>query len=444
MTAKFPSQAPPHFNATPESLLLETNTLLEQSRAFHDKLITEIKPAEATFQNVLAPFAQDENFRLCWNKVFRFYATTSTNADLRAASRKVKLIIRNFEIEMWLRQDLFELIDAVKNRGEKLDAEDAQYLNLIYRKLSKNGLGIKDTDTKKHFVELSKRLYDVSTEYERVMVEDSNGIWFTPEELDGIPKTILANLDKGEGEREGRLFMTFKKPHYDACLEYAINPSTRRRIYIGFDERVPENVERQREIVLLRNQIARLLGFQNFAELQAEDSMFNSLKDIKTFINDLTVKTKEVGRRDIAALLKLKYEDLTARGSNLGDEAKHLFHWDWKYYSSMLKAQTTCFDKMQIAEYFPLETTLGGIFKIFERIFGLRFEILTPEQLEQYGSEHVGIWYDDVKIYNVWNDESEGGDFLGYLFFDFYPRPNKTGYGGHYNLQPVCPSFHSL
>jgi metallopeptidase MepB len=97
------------------------------------------------------------------------------------------------------------------------------------------------------------------------------------------------------------------------------------------------------------------------------------------------------------------------------------------------------FDQQLIAEWFPLQNTINGMLKIFEELFGLEFVEVTGEDRASIASTGQGndiVWHEDVQIFSVWNDESEGSGFVGYLYLDLFPREGKYGHAANFNLQP--------
>ena len=98
-------------------------------------------------------------------------------------------------------------------------------------------------------------------------------------------------------------------------------------------------------------------------------------------------------------------------------------------------------DVNKIQEFFPLETTLHGMLRIFERLFGLNFsEIVSDPAAELVGlqGENDAVWHKDVKIFQVSNDEDLGGEFEGHSYMDLYARANKYNNVACFSLIPVC------
>jgi metallopeptidase MepB len=96
-------------------------------------------------------------------------------------------------------------------------------------------------------------------------------------------------------------------------------------------------------------------------------------------------------------------------------------------------------DQNRIAEYFPLQSSISGMLNIFEEIFGLHFVKVEGEHRDQISETGKGgdiVWHEDVQVFSVWDDESEGGGFVGYLYLDLHPREGKYGHAANFNIQP--------
>lgn len=81
--------------------------------------------------------------------------------------------------------------------------------------------------------------------------------------------------------------------------------------------------------------------------------------------------------------------------------------------------------------------------EIYSSLFGLRFVEIAKDGFSLFGNDHVTTWHDDVSLYRVWNYDTHGGGFLGYLYFDLFPRQNKYNHAGHYGLIPVRSNYFS-
>jgi metallopeptidase MepB len=172
--------------------------------------------------------------------------------------------------------------------------------------------------------------------------------------------------------------------------------------------------------------------------------MAESSDFVNSFIGDIKERLTPIARVELKSLLNLKRADIegtkTTDAANVeGEEAMatKFYHWDFSYYSHLTKVQTHSFDEKKFSEYFSLEMSLAGMMSTFSKLFGLEFCQISPEDFSEFGPDNVMIWHPDVMVFSVWEDAANGGDFLGYLYLDLFPRDYKYNHAGHYNLRPV-------
>ncbi|KAK1755575.1 peptidase family M3-domain-containing protein [Echria macrotheca] len=456
-----PPQAPPLFTGTKESIVADAKALCDRTRALLDKQVAEIKPEDtkaATFESVLGPQTEDENDSALSARILGFYQYVSGDSGLRDASTEADKIMEEFAIECSMREDVFKLVDTVyqhsgladsieKDKNRLIDEalaksaglgsiEDAKLLEKERKSYIKNGLGLPAGEKRDRFKEIKKRLSQISIAFQKNLNEENGGIWFTKEELDGVPGDVLDGLEKGTGENEGKLRLSFKYPDLFPTLKFAKNPDTRKKLFIENENKCNQNVPLFKEAILLRDEAARLLGYPDHASLRIEDKMAKTPKTVWDFLNDLKGRLTAGGAKETAHLLELKKKDLEARGLPF-DGSYYL--WDHRFYDRMMVEQEYSIDENAIAEYFPLKSTVGGMLRIFEQLFGLVFVELNAEdrqKLSPTGKAEDIAWHEDVIIFSVWDDADEGDGFVGYLYLDLHPRPGKYGHAANFNLQP--------
>lgn len=196
------------------------------------------------------------------------------------------------------------------------------------------------------------------------------------------------------------------------------------------------NVPLFKEALVLRDEAARMLGYPDHATFRIEDKMAKTPKTVNDFLGDLRTRLAAGGVKEIAHLQELKDADTKSRGApNDGN----YYLWDHRFYDRMMIEKEYSIDENKIAEYFPLRSTVGSMLKIFEQLFGFVFVELGPEdraRLSPTGKAEDIAWHEDVIIFSVWDDSSEGEGFVGYLYLDLHPRPGKYGHAANFNLQP--------
>ncbi|KAH8596168.1 metallopeptidase [Bisporella sp. PMI_857] len=419
---KIPPQPPLDFNHTPEDIISLTENTVKETRAIQDKIIAEVPVDKATFANTILPLALNENKALNLTRHLKFYSSTSTSEALRAASRRSQSLVQAAGLETLLRPELSTRVSAVFNLDEDLDEQDATYLKRLHTEFQRNRLGAND-----HFKDVQARLLELKMASLKSL-NAASGIWLSRDELDGLPADVMAALE----EKDGELLLPFRKPHFENAMRWVRSGAIRRRIYVGNDRRCLDNVPRLKEIILLRDEAAKLLGYENHLAYRIEDTAMKDPEWVRGFMNDLYAKVKPIAEGKIKELFELKKHHL---GEEMTDEENHFFIWDFSYYGNLAKENEAAFDEERFLEYFELYNSLLGMLGIFSHIFGLRFEESSSEKLGNLTSNHVVIWHESVRVFTVWNDDGMGGEFIGYLYLDLFPRPDKFNHVGTYGLQ---------
>ncbi|OAA32185.1 metallopeptidase MepB [Moelleriella libera RCEF 2490] len=435
-----PPQAPPLFTHSPESVLEVVKKNNASVKSILDKLVAEVDAANATFDNTLLPSLLNDNALEVANHITMFYQSVSTSKELREASTKAQEIADEFYIEASMREDVFKLVDAVYNarHSQDLDGESLHLLEKERQKYIRNGLLLPAGPERDRFKEIQKRLSQLCIQNQKNLNEEVGGVWFTPEELEGVPSDDLdvSQLEKGTGENEGKVKVTFKYTHYFPVCKYAVRESTRRSYIIADANKVNNNVANFREIVSLRDEAARLLGFSDHASVVIARKMAKTTQRVNDFLGDLRERLVPGGAKETARLLEYKKRDCDARGIPFDG---NFYLWDASFYSRMMKEEEYNIDEGEISQYFPVDTTYQGMLKIFEKIFGLVFVQLNEQdraRLSPTGKAEDITWHEDVILYSVWNDEAAGNDFVGYLYLDLHPRDNKYSHNANFNIEP--------
>ena len=427
-----PPQAPPLFTATPKTVISETKDMLGRTKELVDDIVGHINDKEATFQNVLVPMAQDENKQALESHILGFYQSVSTNSELRDASTEAEKLMDDFWIDMSMREDVFQLVDAVLKKKDKLDPESQRLLEKEHKGYVQNGLTLPAGPKRDRFKEIKKRLSQLGIQFSKNLNEEKGGIWFAPEELHGVPGDVLSLLEK----KDGKYWLTFKYPDLFPTLKYATHSETRKTVFIANENKCNQNVPLFKEAVVLRDEAARLLGYPNHAAYRIEDKMAKTPKTVDDFLGSLRGRLADGGVSEIETLKAMKKADVESRGEKFDER---YFLWDHRFYDRMMEENDYQLDQQLISEYFPLQTTIRGMLQIFEELFGLVFvEVVEKDRdaISETGKGSDIVWHDEVQVFSVWDDKGEGEGFVGYLYLDLFPREGKYGHAANFNLQP--------
>lgn len=417
---------------------LLTQIEIDSSKSLLDKLVKDITPEQSTFENSCLVRAQDDDEGALETHIIGFYQATSTDQKLRDASSDAEKLIDDFGIESIMREDVFALVDAALKKNEKLDPESRRWLEKDHKSYIRNGLGIPAGPKRDRFKEIKKRQSEIGIAFQKTLNEEDGGLWFTPEQLEGLPTDVISGLKQGEEENAGKVWLSFKYPDLFPALKYVKNPEVREKIFISNENKCNANIPLFQEAVVLRDEAARLLGYNNHAEFRIEDKMAKTTKTVNDFLGDLRTKLAPGGLEEIKYLNSLKEADLKELGKADSIDG-HYYLWDHRYYDTLMLEKDYALDQNKIAEFFPLMPTITGMLNIFEELFGLIFVEITGEDRDAISETGKGadiVWHEDVKLFSVWDDEGEGSGFVGYLYLDLHPRPGKYGHAANFNLSP--------
>jgi metallopeptidase MepB len=435
---KRPPQAPPVFNATADSLLADTKSMIARSKKVQDEVVAAVKPENASFDNVVLPMARDDNKLGVEFRILEFYQAVSSKKELRDASSAAEKEMDDFAIESSMREDLFKLVDAVSKKKEKLDPESQRLLEKEHKMFIRNGLGVPAGPKRDRFKEIKKRVSELQIEFQKTLNEENGGIWVTTEELDGVPEDVVNNLKKGEGEHAGKHWLSFKYPDLFPTLKYATRADIREKYFVANENKANSNAKLFKEVIILRDEAARILGYPNHAAFRIEEKMMKTAEAVNEFLGDLKDRLIAGGQAEKKKLITLKEKDVKSKNQSADFDGKY-YLWDHRFYDRMMLKQDFSLDLEKISEWFPIHNTIKGMLQIFEQLFGLVFVEVTGADRDAISPTGKGddiVWHEDVQLFSVWDDEGEGSGFVGYLYLDLFPRDGKYGHAANFNLGP--------
>ncbi|CAN8104142.1 unnamed protein product [Discula destructiva] len=424
-------QDPPVFNATPESLLSDAEKLIQCTHDVWREILGNVAPETATFENVIEPIIHDENAKSTSVKILRFYASTSPSKALRDASSAAAQKFTDAEVDLFSQSDMFKLVDAVASRASPLSPEARNYLNKLHRRFQQNGCGITDSSVKSRFERCQKRVKELERQCNKNLHEEKAGLWLTPEELTGLPASFYSGLGQTADARQ--VWVATKVPQSSPVMKHAVREDTRKKMFYAIQNRMQDNVPLFRELVLLRDEAARLLGYSNHAALKTAPKMVRTPDTVRGLLSEIRNGLVPRGAELAHELLQLKKEEAAARGESI----EHIFLWDMSYYMRKQEEREKV-HAVELSEYFELHNTLTKLLQLFEHMFATKFELITPgDQIDliDRGRLHGGplVWHEDVVMFSVWDGDTE--EYIGFAYFDLHPREGKYTHSGHYSLQ---------
>nr|XP_020464706.1 thimet oligopeptidase [Monopterus albus] len=374
-----------------------------------------------TFENTLKALADVEVKYTVQRNMLDFPQHVSPCKEVRAASTEADKHLSDFDVEMSMREDVYQRIMALEKKidCESLTAESKRYMERLIKLGKRNGLHL-PKETQEEIKTIKKQLSNLCIDFSKNLNEDTTSLSFTRDELGGLPEDFLSSLEK-DGEK---LKVTLKYPHYFPTMKKCFVPETRRQLEEAFNSRCKEeNSVILKKLVELRAQKCSLLGFSTHADFILEMNMAKSGKKVAGFLEELARKLKTLGDEERAVILKLKEEECQKRGLPFNGE---LHAWDTRYFMTQVEETQYAVDQNLLKEYFPMEVVTQGLLDIYQELLSLTFELV----------DRASVWHPDVTLYCV-KDRSTG-QVVGQFYLDLYPREGKYGHAACFGLQPGC------
>jgi len=428
-TPRTPPQAPISFRVTPAGLIELAEKVTKTTANIVDTIVTNITPSEATFDNVIGPFVTDENGRFVHDRMVHFLGGQHPNKEIRDAAKKAYKMIADARIELLRRHDFFELVQAVREKlaseqpangvDLKLMQDNKVYVEKMFTSFEENGATLPTAAEREHYFQVKQRIQDLGRKAVQNIDAVVDGISFTRDELKGLSDDQLKRFKVDEKVDE-KYVVTLKDPDVQAIAQYASVEETRRQVWLASQNKCPQNVDIHKEVFLLRDESARLLGYPDHATLRTKTAMIGTPQAVEDFLTRVEEQTQAKADENLAVLRAMKAAD------HPGTESK-FYGWDWKYYDTLRTKDELSINESAISEFFSLDHNLDGMLKFNERLYGIKLERLVPEE--------DWIWHKDVRMFAVWSEQPE--EFIGYFYCDLFPREGRFSHFSHFALDQV-------
>ena len=414
----------------PEHVAPAIDQLLAENRALTARLLSD--SAQPTWQNFVAPM-DDANERLsrAWEPVGHLNAVMNS-PELREVYNATLPKITQYYAELGQNLELFKKFKLLHNSAEftGLNAARQKIIENELRDFRLGGAELPDAQ-KVRYLEIQERLAELSSRFSDNLLDATNDYTLVIEnknELVGLPEDVLQAAQQAclelvetaarEASKSGWLF-TLKAPSYMPVMQYADNRELREQMYRAYGTRASEfgkpewdNTALMEELVKLRGEEARLLGFANYGELSLASKMANSPQQVVEFMRELAQRARPFAERDLAELRAFAQADLGITDPSTPLRTG-LQSWDVSYASEKLREQRYAFSEQEVKQYFPEDAVLAGMFKLVETLYGLRINLSTAP-----------VWHDDVRFYDICDQR---GQLVGQFYLDLYARNSKRG-----------------
>ncbi|MBQ5717583.1 MAG: M3 family metallopeptidase [Alistipes sp.] len=370
---------------------------------------------EPTFANTIA--ALDQSGRLLSRARGTFSPLSSSNStdETRALEKELSPLFSAHSDDIYLNEALFERVKKVyeNQAAEQLSAEEQKVLENIYDRFVNSGANLNDEE-KARLRELNSRLAMLQLNFTQNLLHETNNTFVVVDneaELAGLPEANIAAAAKMAEEQgqAGKWMFNMQRPSCNPVLQYCSNRALRERVYKAYYNRGNQDNDHDNkaisaEIVRLRLEKARLMGFENYAQMALEQRMAKTPEAVYDLLMQVWTPAVKKAKEELDDIR----EEIRREGGNFEPAG-----WDYMYYLDKAKQRKFSVDEQQVRAYLEIGNVMQGIFHVAGKLYGLTFNEITSE---------VPSYEPTAKAYEVMDKD---GTRLAIFYSDPFPRASK-------------------
>jgi len=352
-----------------------------------------------TIENTLAPY--DNAIKALDTAGYQSYAMQIVNPDAAIRDRAQAMVqkVSAVATALALNQSLYHAIAALD--VSNADSATKYYVQRTLLEFRLTGVD-KDEATRARIKTLNDEITKYSTQFERNLAESQIKVVVKdPKELDGLPEDFIISHKPAP---DGTITLTSDSPDVTPVLKFSKSADLRKRIYLAYNNRAyPQNVAVLADLLKKREDLANLLGYKHWSDMNAADKMAENAQNISKFIGEIDVASKPAAERE--------YKMLLAAAQKQDPSLQQIGLQDRSYYFEQLRRNEFDFNSQTARPYFPYDRVQAGILEVASKLFHVTFKPV-PD---------APVWDPSVSTFDVY----EGDKQLGRIYLDMHPRPGK-------------------
>ena len=411
------SSLPQFSKIKPEHVLPAIQETLNNCRKTIESVLEQ--NSEYTWDNLIQPIDEmDEKFSRAWSPVSHLNSVKNS-PELREAYEACLPLLSEYSTWVGQHKPLYQAYKQLKDSKhyENLSKAQKKVIDNALRDFELSGIGLSD-DKQKRYGEIVAKLSELSSQYSNNVLDATMGwskLITNVDDLSGLPESALAAAkEQAKAKNQEGWLLTLDMPSYLPIMTYCDNRDLRFELYQAYNTRASDqgpnagkwdNTDIIKQILSLRDELAKLLGFETYADKSLATKMAETTSQVTAFLTDLASKAKPQGEKELADLKRYAYEYFGA---------SDIKPWDIAYYSEKQKQHLYTINDEELRPYFPEQRVVSGLFEVVRRIFGI-----TAKQRQD-----VEVWAPEVKFYDLY---AANGELKGSFYLDLYAREHKRG-----------------
>ena len=407
---------PPFSQIKPEHIQPAIQKLIEENRQAIEQVL---KQPHFTWENFIEPLSEaGEHLSRAWSPISHLNSVKNS-PELRDAYQACLPLLSEYSTWVGQHEGLYNAYLALKNSPEFATYSVAQKkaIENALRDFELSGIGLSE-EKQKRYGEIVARLSELSSQFSNNVLDATMGwekVIEDESELAGLPESaLLAAKQSAESKGLKGYRFTLEIPSYLPVMTYCENRALREEMYRAYATRASEqgpnagkwdNSKVMEEILTLRVELAKLLGFNTYTELSLATKMAENPQQVLDFLDHLAERAKPQGEKELQEL-----KDYCKKEFGVTELAP----WDIGFYSEKQKQHLYAINDEELRPYFPENRVISGLFELIKRIFNIR-------AVEREG---VDTWHKDVRFFDLIDENDQ---LRGSFYLDLYAREHKRG-----------------
>lgn len=385
---------------------------LENSKEILEKLLDEkrvlinelLNIENKTYKNFVLPFQEiGESINEFLTPIFHIDSVKNSEITTKVYEECLP-IISKYETEISQNENIYlSLKDIQFNEKSILNDIQNKVLENEIRDFELSGCNL-ENNKKKRLEEINLKLSELSHKFSQNLLNATNAFEMIITDFEDVKEIPQSDLELAKFEEDGitKYKFTLQMPSYLAYITYGTNRERREEIYKAYCTKAPENGKIMEQILALKDEKVKILGFENYAQYSLATKMAKTEEDVISFLEELGNKAKKKAKEELEEIKEIALKDgITDFRSS-----------DMAYYSEKLKKAQYDLDEEYYRPYFEQQSVLNGFFDFLHQMFNIKF---TKTQTK--------AWDEKVKVYDL----SEDGKTIARIYIDLEARKDKRG-----------------
>ena len=387
-----------------ETFIEDLQNIINENKTTITKLLAQ---QEKTYQNFVKPLEiMEENLEEFFTPLSHLNSVNNSETTQKIYTQSLP-IITEYSTQLSQNLAIYEAYKTIQQKEKNLSKEQQRVLELNIQNFELSGAHL-DTQTKARLQEINIKLSELSNNFSQNLLDATNAYEYIIDNEDDVAGLPQSEKENAAFEEDGvqKYRFTLQMPSYIAYMTYGNNRKIREELYRAYVTRAPQNEVIIEELLALRNEMAHLLGFKNYATYSIASKMAPSTQSVLNFLDELLLHSKPQAHTELQTLQAIAPHPLES--------------YDTAYYSEKLKKQHYDIDEEEYRPYFEQKSVVQGLFRFLEQLFGLQFVQVSTK-----------LWDEKAQAYDVY----ENNKLKARIYLDLEARESKRGGAWMHNWQ---------